>query len=288
MRTKNKPHSKYQEGFSRHDFLRAALLIPASAFITACTKVFGLDEASLTNTILFPPTRVEATPTQTDIPTETVTPNQTETPIPTVSSTPTCEDSDQETVQIPDVDDGNIRPAEKRDLSEIKFATIHHSEVSGTEDYCALVERAWAIEKHHSTKDSARYTEGEYTFRRILYHFLISKDGSILPVQDPKYVRLHASDSCSNNESHNLYGIAICLDGNFDVEIPKEAQFYSAAQIIRDWQQAHNVKLSIQGHNERIDQSNCGEPPKSCPGINMGFSSDEDSKLSHIIEMANA
>lgn len=262
--------------FGRRDFLKTVLLVPASSLLTACTKAID----SLT---MVAPTQIYPSPDSSEV-------QETR----TATSTGDCEDSRMEGSPSTDkIVKAGDKLAETRELSDIKFVTIHHSEEPRSSDICELSEHAKYYDSLHSLRDYDRDglandaipTDGELGFRWILYHYLISDDGAVLPVQDPKYVRFHATDNCRGEQSHNRKGIAICLDGNFDKEEPTEAQLGSAAQIIRDWQFEHQVVLQISGHAEQAQF--CSAPPHTtCPGLNMGSSSDGDSNLSRIIELA--
>lgn len=263
--------------FSRRDFLKTGLLIPASSLLAACSQA----EESLANV---GPTRTPPGPTRSEVQlTNTLPPAG-------------CDDHDRQGgPSVGHIAKAGDKLAEIRDPVEIRFVTIHHSEEARSADICELKEHATYYDSLHSVRDynqdgvedDAIPTSGELGYRWILYHYLVSDDGAILPLQDPKYVRFHATDNCRGENSHNRNGLAICLDGNFDEESPTEAQLLSAAQIIKDWQIEYGVKLQIKGHAEQAQF--CDSPPHtSCPGLNIGLSSDGDSNLSRIIELANS
>jgi hypothetical protein len=168
-----------------------------------------------------------------------------------------------------------------RDVKKIKFATIHHASVMpGAADKTMAVKRAKSYDAYHGSKSYAIETNGEYGFKYISYHFLIARNGYVLKTQHPKYVRYHATDNFRGAESHNLWGIAILLDGNFEVETPSAAQIEAAARVIANFNRQHRVRLQIKGHRET---SLTGT---DCPGKNMGLSTQTGSRLRRIIYRA--
>jgi len=170
--------------------------------------------------------------------------------------------------------------APTRDLKSIKYVTIHHSAVApGSNNLEELKVRAVSHDRHHGNKDYALATKGEKGFKYISYHYMIARDGSILQVQDIKYQRYHATDTFRGTKSHNTYGIAILLEGNFDVEETSPAQLNAAVNLIKYLQRQLNTRLEIKGHSEQAHPAN----PTSCPGKNMGTTADRLSKLSQIV-----
>ena len=172
--------------------------------------------------------------------------------------------------------------AKTRTPQQIKFATIHHSAVFGVpENGDKLVRRLASHDAYHARKGYTT-TKGEFGYTYLLYHFAIAGDGTIIQTQDTKYQRWHATDVYKGAESANLWGIGILIEGNFDQELPTQAQLVSAARVIRTWNEENNAQLIVRGHREFA-------APKyatGCPGVNMGVSVDADSRLGQIITMA--
>lgn len=172
--------------------------------------------------------------------------------------------------------------APTRKLTDIKFATIHHAGVEpGARNLKELKVHAKSYDTFHATKPDVIFTKGEFGFKFISYHFLIARDGSVLQVQDIKYMRYHATDNTRGAESHNRWGIAILIDGNFDIETVTDAQKKAAAQVIRDMQKKCKHKFVIKGHRETAIPS----LPTNCPGKNMGYSYQKASALGQIIKL---
>lgn len=184
-----------------------------------------------------------------------------------------------------------ISLAPKRDLKKIKYFTIHHSAVNpGAKNLSELKARAKQYDQSHSYKDydgnstnDAQYTGGELGYKWILYHYMIARDGTVLPLQKPEYRRYHAGDSGRGANSHNEWGIAILLDGNFEIEKPSDASLVSAARIIYKHEKAYKVSTIVKGHKETALPS----APTACPGKYMGVSSDAKSRLRYIIDLTN-
>lgn len=171
--------------------------------------------------------------------------------------------------------------APERRLSQIKFATIHHSAEMGVNNATEAKRRASIYNSYHASKSYALETGGEYGFKYISYHYLIARNGYVLKTQHLKYVRYHATDNFRGAGSHNLWGIAVLLDGNFEKETPTSAQLEAAARVIANFNKANNIKLEIKGHKE---QSMTGT---LCPGKNMGLSTSSNSNLRRIIRRVN-
>jgi len=110
---------------------------------------------------------------------------------------------------------------------------------------------------------------------------MISRDGAILQVQHTKYVRYHAGDNARRSESHNLWGIAILLDGDFRIETPTEAQLQAASQIIYEWERDHKISTTVRAHGETSIKGT------SCAGQNVGRSTQAGSNLRRIIKLVN-
>ncbi len=241
---------------SRRDFVEILLVSAAAGILTACARLIGATESSRTPEVPAPPTNTQVSP----LPSATLS----ETPSPSAEATPTidCEESVEPSSTPDGLDRSNVKPAKTRELTEISYAIIHHSQVEGAEDYCHLVKHARSYDCDHSKKDydnppdgviDAEYTDGKLGYKWITYHFLIARDGFVLPVQDPTYMRIHSGNNEVNDRS-----IAICIDGDFRNveesgildELPTTYQLESAAKIIRDWNEEHNTKLIIKSHRE--------------------------------------
>jgi len=146
---------------------------------------------------------------------------------------------------------------------------VHHSAVSpGAKNITELKARAKSYNDYHSKKSWAETikTKGEFGYPYIEYHYMIAKDGSLLQVQDEKYVLYHAGDNFRGNLSFNLHGIAVVLDGNYETEKPTEAMMETLVKLIRDIQKRYKIDARVRGHKET------SQPPTACPGKNIGTS----------------
>lgn len=247
--------------FNRRDFMRIILLATASTVITACKKVVG-----------FTPK------TETSTQTISFTPSSTFTPKP--SETPTAK--------------ATLKPGFKtRSLEAISYAVIHHSAGARAPTKADLLAKAEQFEVQHKIKSWAESyrTGGEYRFYYIAYHWLIANDGSTLQVQDHKYIRPNSGNNKINDTS-----IAICLIGDFrTVEekkednsqefpelIPTEKQLKAAGQIVSKFNASQETTLIIKSHRE----VNLSAVRTSCPGDNIGDSTDPQSNLNQIARFA--
>lgn len=173
--------------------------------------------------------------------------------------------------------------ATTRPLSSIKYFTVHHAGAGlpPAKDLATLKKRADSYDRHHAPKSWATYTQGELGYTWIAYHYMIAADGAVLQVQDTKYMRHHAGDNPRGSESHNRWGIAIVVDGDFNLFEPTDAQLQAAADIIYRWEKEHKINTTVRGHKE----TSLGGT--SCPGINMGTSTEAGSNLRKIINLVN-
>lgn len=145
---------------------------------------------------------------------------------------------------------------------------IHHSAVEpGANNITELKARASSYNISHSKKSWAETikTPGEFGYPYIEYHYMIAKDGSLLQVQDEKYVLYHAGDNIRGVNSFNLHGIAIMIDGNYENEVPNDNQKLTVVKLIRDIQSRYKIDAMVRGHKETSETST------SCPGKNIGI-----------------
>jgi len=170
--------------------------------------------------------------------------------------------------------------APTRNLSDIKYITIHHSAVVA--DYPNLETEASQFNSWHKSKSWAEdmKTDGKYPY--ISYHYLVNKKGEFIQTQDLKYQRYHAGDLARGATSHNLWGIAICMSGYFHPpynQVPTEAQWKRVGAIIYRLEKELGKSFIVRGHNETsID-------PTSCPGDVVGKHT--SGYLKKIIDYAN-
>lgn len=173
--------------------------------------------------------------------------------------------------------------AKTRSYSQITIAIIHHSAVSPvTRTRDELLRRVKAHDTYHAKKGYPS-TDGKLGYPDILYHYAVGGDGSVINLQDPKWERWHATDLYKGKDSGNAWGIGILLEGNFQVDQPTQAQLESAAKIIADWNKKHGARLKVRGHGEDL----LPQYATSCPGKNMGKSTDPNSKMGWIVARVN-
>jgi hypothetical protein len=89
--------------------------------------------------------------------------------------------------------------------------------------------------------------------KSIGYHYLITKNGSVLPGRDPREIGAHA-------QNHNSNSIGICLTGK--TEFTKE-QFISAKQLVTKLLDLYKLETKdVMGHN-------CLNNGKTCPNFDV-------------------
>lgn len=145
---------------------------------------------------------------------------------------------------------------------------VHHSVYKPANNLAELKVQAGLFDSWHKSKSWAEdiKTAGEYGYQYIEYHYLMATDGTILQVQDEKYVLYHSGDVGSGNLSFNLHGIAICLTGNYENDIPTQAQMRSLVLFIRSVQDRYKIDAMVRGHKE------VSQTATACPGKNIGTS----------------
>ena len=147
-----------------------------------------------------------------------------------------------------------------------KNIAIHHSAVNPPAmNITELKARATSHNNYHRTKSEGwnNTTPGELGYKWIRYHYMIAQDGSVLQVQDEKYVLYHSSDGATGQ--FNYWGIAIMLEGNYETAQPTDAMMKSLVLLIRDIEKRYNIDPMVRGHKEISATT-------SCPGVNIGTS----------------
>ena len=146
--------------------------------------------------------------------------------------------------------------------------SIHHSAVAyKTGDLAELKQRASAHNNYHRANSELwnNTTPGEFGYRWIRYHYMISAKGDLLQVQDDKYV-LYANGDGTGANSFNRTAINIMFEGNFSEQHPTEAMMKTAVELIRRIEKKYNIDPPVRGHNE-VSGTGTG-----CPGANLGTS----------------
>ena len=147
---------------------------------------------------------------------------------------------------------------------------VHHSVYKPANNLAELKVQAGLFDSWHKSKSWAEdiKTGGEYGYQYVEYHYLMATDGSILQIQDEKYVLYHSGDNFRGNASFNLHGIAICLTGNYENDVPNDAQMKALVLFIRDVQKRYKIDAMVRGHKET------SQTATACPGKNIGTSKD--------------
>ena len=146
---------------------------------------------------------------------------------------------------------------------------IHHSAVSpAAAGLVELKKRCDSYEITHSKKTWAETikTGGEYGYYYIEYHAAIAKNGYEMTLQADKYVLYHAGDNAKGDESFNLHGVALLIDGNYETETYTPQQLEGAARYIARFEKKYKVDVIVRGHKETSISAT------ACPGKNLGTS----------------
>lgn len=105
------------------------------------------------------------------------------------------------------------------------------------------------IDAYHKSRGFPRSNRGYY----VGYHYLIERNGEVVQTRDDTEVGAH-----DQGENHNSIGI--CLAGNFNKQMPSEAQIKAAAQLIKHIRKQWDIPITrIEPH--RWDDNT------DCPGL---------------------
>jgi len=136
-------------------------------------------------------------------------------------------------------------------------------------------ERKWRfIIIHHSATRTGNAAKFDRDHRQrgwdeLGYHFVIgngtmSGDGEI--EIGPRWVKQKHGAHCKvrGHEEYNQLGIGICLVGNFNEDLPSEAQMQSLAWLVRNLMHRYGISKSrVLGHGMLA--------PTDCPGTRFDF-----------------
>jgi N-acetyl-anhydromuramyl-L-alanine amidase AmpD len=143
---------------------------------------------------------------------------------------------------------------------------VHHSAYQKANNMSELMAQASLFNTWHKSKSWAEDTKTDSAYPYISYHYLMATDGSVLNVTDEKYVKYHAGDNFRGALSFNLHGVSICLTGNYETDVPTDAQMRALVVFIRDIEKRYKIDAMVRGHKET------SADPTACPGTNIGTS----------------
>lgn len=126
-------------------------------------------------------------------------------------------------------------------MNKIQYIFIHHTAVS----YQKNPDQWEATDNYHKSKG---WGQGGYNYE-------VAKDGSIHQFREDGSITAAQYQEKMNDGR----ALSICLDGNFDEELPTEEQKATLAKFLQEKMAAYNIpKENIFGHRHIA--------PKTCPG----------------------
>jgi len=143
---------------------------------------------------------------------------------------------------------------------------VHHSVYTPANNLAELKTQAVLFDGWHKSKSWAEDTKTPSAYPYISYHYLMATNGEMLNVTDEKYVKYHSRDNFRGDLSFNLNGIAVCLTGNYENDMPTEEQMKALVLFIRDVQNRYKIDARVRGHKET------SQTATACPGKNIGTS----------------
>jgi len=138
-----------------------------------------------------------------------------------------------------------------------------------------FVQKTHIVIHHSLTKDGSvvdyeairRYHMETNGWKEIGYHVILEQvGGNVLAIMGrlPNEIGAHC------REMHmNVYGIGICLVGNFDAAPPSDSIWKKAQQVVRYFQSLYQIPSHcVVGHREaQIMDPTVGRALKTCPGL---------------------
>jgi len=130
---------------------------------------------------------------------------------------------------------------------------VHHSAYQKANNMSELMAQASLFNGWHKSKSWAEDTKTDSAYPYISYHYLMATDGSILNVTDEKYVKYHAGDNFRGALSFNLHGISICLTGNYETDVPTDAQMRALVLFIRDIEKRYKIDAVLKHYEKWLE-----------------------------------
>lgn len=115
---------------------------------------------------------------------------------------------------------------------QVNKVIIHHSADSTKEPQLEKIDR------YHRERAFPKSSLGYW----VGYHFLIEKDGRMIQTRRESEIGAHDKDE--NNDS-----LGVCLVGNFDIELPTDAQIATLGRLLHDLLWRHHLSFwAIEPH----------------------------------------
>lgn len=131
----------------------------------------------------------------------------------------------------------SVRAVENRAITE--NIVLHHS----------------ASRQDATAESIAKYHINTLGYAAAGYHFMIENDGKIYAGRPIKAIGAHTL------MGYNFNSIGICLIGNFDIDVPSEAQIISLKQLVTEITELYpDIQLT---RHEQLDATNC--PGRNTP-----------------------
>jgi N-acetylmuramoyl-L-alanine amidase len=146
-------------------------------------------------------------------------------------------------VEIKDAGLSFNRPLRSIDPAKVRYVVIHHT---------ANANPHWGVRECHKSHQKDRGWSG------IGYHYFIEQSGDVFEGRadvDRDYIGAHVA-------GYNSVSVGICLDGNYDTQVPTEKNLDILAQVTAMMLNRYKLEVSaIRYHSDLAD--------KSCPGKNF-------------------
>lgn len=130
------------------------------------------------------------------------------------------------------------------------YIIVHHTAIS----YDKNVDQFYATNNYH--RDVKRFPRSALGFY-VGYHYEIAKDGTLHKAREDNEPGAHTSQ-----QSMNFKSIGICLDGDFDKELPSDKQIETLKALLSDKMQAFKIEADHVVPHRRF-------APKTCWGSKL-------------------
>lgn len=132
-----------------------------------------------------------------------------------------------------------------------RFIVIHGTDVSRTKNAHQFA----AVNRYHQEREFPISSLGYY----VGYHFLLESGGQLIRARLDSDEGAH-TNQVENGVSVNLQSLAICLAGDFDVELPTPEQIAALRPLISQMRKDYAIPA------ERIRFHRSWATTKTCPG----------------------
>lgn len=125
---------------------------------------------------------------------------------------------------------------------KIEFIFVHHTAVSHSKN----PDQWEATNAYHKQEFNMKSSLGWY----VGYNYEISRDGVV------RQARVEGEETAAV-KGYNKNSVSIALDGNFDIELPTEAQKTALTKLLKEVRDRHGVPIENIRPHRSVAQKSC-------------------------------